>query len=190
MSKKIELIKKAAAAVIMLTVLMTTMAFGVTEEYSTETDPLVSLSYINGVVIPDLEKYVDDKVNNVSAEQIAAELLGNEEFRQYVSSVVSSMSSGSQGAASGTEFITLKLSAGKRIIAGGKCELILRSGKAAVISSGSGAVKDLSADKTLGNGDGVVTGNFIEISYSDGSGIAVLQSNTEILIRGEFTVGE
>ncbi len=43
MNNKAELIKKAAVTVILLAVFMTTLAFGVTEDYTTENDPLVCL---------------------------------------------------------------------------------------------------------------------------------------------------
>ena len=169
MKKKTEMIKKAAVAVLVIVVFMTVLASGAAEEYSTENDPLVSLSYINGVLVPGFEHYVDEKVQSVSAEEIVSELMSNEEFRQYVSSVIASMSHDSSGTASSSEFIT---------------------GQAAAVCPSEGAVKDLSADRTLKNGDTVITGNFIEISYADGSGIVALQTTTEILVRGEFTVGE
>ena len=190
MKKKTEMIKKAAFAVLVIVVFMTVLASAAAEEYSTENDPLVSLSYINGVLVPGFEHYVDEKVQSVSAEEIVSELMSNEEFRQYVSSVIASMSHDSSGTASSSEFITLRLSAGKRLTAGSKCEIIVRSGQAAAVCPSEGAVKDLSADRTLKNGDTVITGNFIEISYADGSGIVALQTTTEILVRGEFTVGE
>ena len=88
MKKKTEMIKKAAVAVLAIVVFMTVLASGAAEEYSTENDPLVSLSYINGVLVPGFERYVDEKVQSVSAEEIVSELMSNDEFRQYVSSVI------------------------------------------------------------------------------------------------------
>ena len=191
MNKKTEFIKKAAVTVILLTVFMSTFAFGVTEDYSTENDPLISLSYINGVLTPSFEKYVDDKVKSVSVDEIVAALMVDEGFKDYVASVIASQSGGGQsGSASSAEFVSLVLSAGKRITANGKCEVIVRSGKAAAFCKTSGVVKDISADKTLTNGENVITGDLIEVSYAGGAGIAALQNGTEVLIRGEFTIGE
>lgn len=191
MNKKTEFIKKAAVTVILLTVFMSTFAFGVTEDYTTENDPLVSLSYINGVLTPTFEKYVDDKVKSVSVDEIVSALMDNENFKDYVASVIAAQTGGGQpGSASSAEFVSLVLSAGKRIIANGKCEVIVRSGKAAAFCKTSGTVKDISANKTLSNGENVIIGDLIEISYAGGAGIAALQSSTEVLIRGEFTIGE
>ena len=191
MNNKAELIKKAAVTVILLFVFMTTLAFGVTEDYSTENDPLVSLSYINGVLTPSYERYVDEKVKSVSVDEIVSALMENESFRDYVASVIASQSNGGpSGSASSAEFVSLSLSAGKRVTANGKCEVIVRSGKAAAFCKTAGAVKDISANKTLQNGENVITGDLIEISYAGGSGIAALQNATEVLIRGEFTIGE
>ena len=190
MNKKTELIKKAAIAVLLLAVFMTSFAFGVSEEYSTENDPLVSLSYINGVLTPSFEKYVDEKVKNVSVDEIAAALMKNESFKDYVASVIAAQSSGGSGYASSGEFVTLTLAAGKRVVANGRCEIIVRSGRAAAFCKNDGAVKDVSANKTLSNGESVINGDLIEISYADNAGVAALQSSTEVLIRGEFTIGE
>lgn len=191
MNKRIEFVKKAAVAIFALTVFMSSFAFGVSEDYTTENDPLVSLSYINGVLTPSFEKYVDDKVKNVSVEEIVSSLMNSEEFKQYVSSVVAAQAqTGTSGSSSSAEFITLQLAAGRKIVSHGKCEIIVRSGQAAAISVTDGAVKDLSANKILSNGEAVVTGNFIEISYADGSGVAALKTTTEVLVRGDFTVGE
>ena len=96
MNKKTEFIKKAAVTVILLTVFMSTFAFGVTEDYSTENDPLISLSYINGVLTPSFEKYVDDKVKSVSVDEIVAALMEDEGFKDYVASVIASQSGGGQ----------------------------------------------------------------------------------------------
>lgn len=191
MNKNISLIKKAAVTVILLCVFMTTFAFGVTEDYSTENDPLISLSYINGVLTPQYERYVDDKVKSVSVDEIVSALMKNDSFKDYVASVIASQSSGSTpGSAVSAEFVSLSLSAGKRITANGRCEVIVRSGRAAAFCKTSGAIKDISANKTLSNGETVIIGDLIEISYADNAGIAALQSSTEVLIRGEFTIGE
>ena len=102
MNNKAELIKKAAVTVILLAVFMTTLAFGVTEDYSTENDPLVSLSYINGVLTPSYERYVDEKVKSVSVDEIVSALMENESFRDYVASVIASQSNGGPSGSAST----------------------------------------------------------------------------------------
>ena len=190
MKRVSEILKKTAVAAAALALLMTTFALGASDDYSTENDPLVSLSYINGVLTPAFEKYVDDRIQNVSAEEIAAALMNNDSFKEYVASVVSSSPQGGTSVpSSSAEFIKVNLDAGKRITASGKCELIVRSGEASVFCATDGAVKDVSASKTLSNGDGVILGDYIEISYADAAGIVSLRSGTEVLVRGEFTVG-
>ena len=191
MKNNTELIKKAAVTVLVMTLFLTTFAFGVTEEYSTENDPLVSLSYINGVLTPSFEKYVDDRITSVSADEVAAALMKNDSFKEYIASVIASQTHGGTSGSSASEnFITLELSAGKRITANGRCEIIVRTGQAAAVCKADGAVRDLSADKTLKTGDAIIPGNLIEITYSDGSGVTALHTPTEILVRGEFTIGE
>ena len=191
MKSKAEFIKKILLSAVCLAILMSTFAFGVTEDYTTENDPLVSLSYINGVLTPAFEKYVDEKVKSVSVDEIASSLMNNEAFKEYIASIIASQTHGGvSGSSASEEFMTVELAAGKKITANGKCEIIVRKGQASAFCTTDGAVKDLSAGKVLSNGDGVTLGNFIEISYSGDAGIISLHTATEILIRGDFIVGE
>ena len=191
MKNKVGFIKNAAVTVILLTLFMSTFALGASENYSTENDPLVSLSYINGVLTPAFEAYVDEKVNSVSVDEVAAALMNNESFKEYVASVIAAQThGGAYGSSTSEDFMTIELAAGKKIKANGKCEIIVRTGQAAAYCTSEGAVKDISAGKTLKNGDAVVLANLIEISYAGDAGIISLTTPTEILIRGEFIVGE
>lgn len=196
MKSKLETVKKAASAIMMLVLFLTFFVSATDDAYVTENDPLVSLSYIENVLTPSLKEYVDGRVSNVTADEIAAALVNDQNFKDYVAQIVqdelknySFPSSG--GAAASSEFRTLNLAAGQKITALGKCELIMQSGACTVFGpSSSGAVKDLSADKTLRSGSALTVGNYVEISYSDGSGIAALRDGTTLLIRGEFSVAE
>ena len=191
MKNRVEIIKKAAVTVLLLTLFMSTFALGASESYTTENDPLVSLSYINGVLTPQFEQYVDEKVNSVSVDDVAAALMNNESFKEYVASLIAAQTHGGvSGSSTSEEFLTVELAAGKKIKANGKCEIIVRTGQAAAYCANEGAVKDISAGKTLKNGDAVVLGNLIEVSYAGEAGIAALTTPTEILVRGEFIVGE
>ncbi len=196
MKNKITTIKKAASAVFMLVLFLTFFVSATDDAYVTENDPLVSLSYIENVLTPSIKSYVDGKVSNVTADEVAQALVNDQSFKDYVSQVVKdelknySFPSSGSGSAS-AEFQSLNLSAGQKITALGKCELILQSGAATVFGpASSGAVKDISANKTLNAGSSLTVGNYIEISYANGSGIAVIQNGTALLIRGEYTVAE
>ena len=194
MKNRFTLIKKTATAALMLVIFMTCFVSATDDAYVTENDPLVSLSYIENVLTPSLKSYVDGKVTEVSADDVAAALVNSPDFKDYVSELVkeelknySFHGSGS----SSSEFTALSLTAGQKITALGKCEMILQSGSCTVFGpASSGAVKDLSAGKTLNSGSSLAVGNYVEISYADGSGIAALKNGTSLLIRGEYTVAE
>ncbi len=196
MKSKIETIKKAASAVMMLVLFLTFFVSATDDAYVTENDPLVSLSYIENVLTPSLKDYVDGKVVGANAEEVAAALANDQNFRDFVSNVVreelENYSFPSQGGTSASaSFYTLNLGAGQKITALGKCELILQSGACAAFGpASSGAVKDISANRTLSSGTALTVGNYVEISYADGSGIAALRDGTSLLIRGEYSVAE
>ncbi len=194
MKNKFTLIKKTAIAALMLVIFMTYFVSATNDAYVTENDPLVSLSYIENVLTPSIKSYVDGKVTDVSAEGVAASLMESSDFRDYISGIVKEelKNYSFSGSVSGSaEFSSVTLSAGQKITALGKCEMILQSGSCTVFGPvSSGAVKDLSAGKTLKSGSSLTVGNYVEISYADGSGIASLRAGTSLLIRGEYTVAE
>lgn len=194
MKSKLTLIKKVATAAMMLVLFLTCFVSATEDAYVTENDPLVSLSYIENVLTPSLKEYVDGKVTDVTAEQIAQSLKNDPDFRSYIAGIVKDELKNypsSSGSSASAEFAAVSLAVGQKITALGKCEIILQSGACTVFGPGtSSAVKDLSAGKTLKNGASLTIGNYVEISYADGSGIAALRAGTSLLIRGEYTVAE
>ena len=194
MKSKLTLIKKVATAAMMLVLFLTCFVSATEDAYVTENDPLVSLSYIENVLTPSLKDYVDGKVTDVTAEQIAQSLKNDPDFRSYIAGIVKEELKNypaSSGSSASAEFASVSLAVGQKITALGKCEIILQSGACTVFGPGtSSAVKDLSAGKTLKSGASLTVGNYVEISYADGSGIAALRAGTSLLIRGEYTVAE
>ena len=195
MKNKITMIKKIAGAALMLVLFLTCFVSATEDAYVTENDPLVSLSYIENVFMPSVKDYVDAKVSAGTADEVAGIIVNDPAFRSYVSDIVEEelkkYSLQATGSSSVSEFVTVNLSVGQKITALGKCEIIMQSGACTVFGPAtSSAVNDLSSGKTLKSGSSLTVGNFVEISYADGSGIAALRAGTMILIRGEYSIAE
>lgn len=212
MSKFSRIFKRTLGAALILCLMFSLLATATEDGYITENDPLVSLSYITGVLKPEIEKKISDAVGAAGgmtdaekealkkeltesitasvSQNIQTELLASEEFKSLLSQLISEqLSNLSVGGSSGSgEMYTLTLSSGQKLKATGKCEIILQSGSAAVFCPGSTSVKDVTSGGYLNNGDSVVKSHYIEISRNDGSGIVSTWSSTVVAVRGEFTV--
>ena len=138
-------------------------------EYVSANDPLVSLSYVNDVLYPEL----------------TAQIMANIES-QYVK--ITDLSLASAGS-----YTALSLGSGKTLMSDGICEIILLDGQgkvtvtsAANVKAGAG-ISDLTAGAVLVNNDTVPANHMLVIPKGDGRGI-VFSGATNILVRGEYHI--
>ncbi len=138
--------------------------------YSSKDDPLVSLSYVNDVLAPEIVAQVMEKVE-----------------AEYIK--ISDISAASAGS-----YMLLTLKKGQTVMSSACCEIISLSGSAAVlvtsaanISSGAG-ISDLTKGSVLTNGTLIPTNHYLVIPKGDGRGFTVTSDNANILIRGEYNI--
>ena len=156
--------------VILLLLAMLTICVSADGEYSSKDDPLVSLSYVNDVLGPEIMAQVMAKVE-----------------AEYVKiSDVSTLSAG--------QYTYLTLSKGQTLMAQSCCELIVLDGSASAvitsafnISAGAG-ISDLTAGKVAINGTVVANNSYLIIPKADGRGITVTSDSANILVRGEYNI--
>ena len=136
--------------------------------YSTENDPLVTLSYV--------EKIKGQIREELLAELKAGTLLSDLEVEASI------------------EYEVVEAVAGQKIMAVSSCELIFRSGKANVIVTSdvnrenSIGMTDLTSGSELLNGDAVPVNHQIIIPRPDGRGIEITSSVAYMMIRGEYEI--
>lgn len=127
----------------------------------TDDDPLISLSYINDVLIPKIEQYVENKLAGLSA--------GGTE----------------QGTAN--TFVVVEAKEGEEIICSAGTELILRMGKAEIIATEKGGLADTTAGYDLANGTEMPANHLLIVPVADGRGIKA-QTKIIVMIKGEYNV--
>lgn len=134
--------------------------------YTTENDPLVTLSYvekIKGQILNELLKEID-------IESITATKDLNIEY----------------------EVVEVKI--GQKVMADSSCELIFRSGKAKVVvtsdanKENSIGLSDITGGSELLNGDSVPVNHYIIIPRADGRGIEITSETAYLMIRGEYEI--
>ncbi len=161
-----------------LTVLVSSVVFSTSADYSATNDPLITLSYLNETIIPQIEKQVTENVlATLKSEDGAAE----EPEEPSVD-------------LSGLKYTVVHLTKGQKLFAKGEntesLEVILRAGTAVSISPfHDQGIADLTASCQLYDGQSLVTNNYCIIPRGqDGRGILITSDEAYILVRGVWEI--
>ena len=136
--------------------LATVTAFGAA---GTESDPLVSKSY------------VDDKINQVL---------------EIVNGGSVSVD-GNIAPASGASYTPVYASVGQIVLGGEGTEIILRSGKANIYIEGADGLVDSTTGQNLKTGDVATANHMMIVPRDDGRGVKVTEA-AWFLIKGDYTI--
>lgn len=138
--------------------------------YSSKDDPLVSLSYVNDVLGPEIMAQVMAKID-----------------KEYVK--LSDISLASAGL-----YTSLTVNKGQTLMASSCCEVIVLAGNSvSVITSAANqkagaGISDLTAGTTVTNGNVLPSNHYLIIPKGDGRGFTVTSETANILIRGEYNI--
>ena len=146
---------KAVAALLGICLMFTV----VLADPGTEGDPLISKSYIDDVLMPKIEQYVESRIAGLS-------------------------SGGGKGEAA--TFVVVEASAGDEIICSAGTELILRMGSATVIATEKGGIADTTAGYDLAHGTPMPSNHLLIVPVSDGRGIKA-NNDIIVMIKGGYT---
>ncbi|WP_130868395.1 hypothetical protein [Intestinimonas massiliensis (ex Afouda et al. 2020)] len=156
-------------------------------QQGSQSDPLITLSYLEQQVTPSILSQVDSKV---AARQTELEQKLEAVTQDYVKEVESKLSSsggtssGSQSGSAAYEVVTLK--AGQTLTGGAACEFLLRSGTATCVSDSSPGLVDMTDGSTLANG-GALEANHLYLGTIEGRGVKASTAVT-IMVRGSYTI--
>ena len=125
-------------------------------------DPLISKSYIENQLMPQIKQYIESRLAEVG---------------------------GSGGAAAGTadKFNVVNASAGQQIICSAGTELILRMGSASVIATEKGGIADTTDGFDLADGAFMPSNHLLIVPVSDGRGVRAT-TDIIVMIKGGYTV--
>ena len=160
-------------------------ALATTTDYQTTNDPLITLSYLNETLIPQIEKNVTEKV-------IAS--LGDGKINIETGTATEPENPLENVDMSTFKYTVVHLTKGQKLFAMGESteslEVILRSGVAAAISPfADQGIADLTASKQLYNGDEFVRNNYCIVPRGqDGRGVEILSDEAYFLVRGVYEV--
>lgn len=149
----------------------------------TQTDPLITLSYLTKTVIPSILEQVDGKA--AAHQQELVDKL-DQSIRDYSAKMeeIVGEETGAQNAATYT-VVTLKKDQQLNMDIG--CEVMLRVGTAQCTSPSAPGLINTTAGSSLNNGEALVT-NHLYMATITGRGIKATANTVKVLVRGSYTI--
>lgn len=187
-------------AILILSVFVSSIVISTSADYSATNDPLVTLSYINETLIPQLEKQITESVLATLKTEKDPEPVSPPEDTQDPSAEMPPETPSEEIPTTptvdlnGLKYIVVHLTKGQKLFSAGEnteaLEIILRAGNATVISPFTDqGVADLTASLELLSGDSLVKNNYSIIPRGkDGRGILVTSQEAYFLVRGVYSV--
>ena len=169
-------------------------------EYGSQSDPLVTLSYIEEVLLPETKETVDEQIEEYleDYEDLLSEQF--DDLENYIDKKLRSFASGDVdedlideiaaliveenelSAVSNAPWAVITVPAGGTVVCEPGVQAVVRSGQATCIS----AMVDLSNGETLANGKKLVL-NHMYVTDAVGQGFVSAQGCT-VLISGGYTI--
>lgn len=156
--KKLKMKSVVTAVVLGIGVLVT----AVVAEPGSGADPLISKSYIENILIPQIEDMIDARM----AEN------GNTEDGDAVK---------------GSVFGVVEVKKGKEVICSAGTELILRMGSASVIATEKGGLADTTSGYDLADGMHMPANHLLIVPVADGRGVKA-ETDIILMIKGDYSV--
>ena len=190
-----------------------TAVFAASDSFDSSVDPLVSLSYINEIVIPDLNAQIaeakaiaeanSDKASKSELQSVADRVSSLEKkmanVQSSVSSILESLADEENKPLSAAYSVVYMKYGQKLFSQKHSFEIILRTGEAEVISpfsydNGSEhvmGIADITSGKDVPDGSSIEKNHMLVVpSGGDGRGILVTSEDAYILVRGEYYIVE
>ncbi len=176
--------------------------------YSSKDDPLISLSYVNKVLLPQVKEMILDTLAGVEIGDIivTAPPETTEEPEETTTEPEETTTEPAETTApvpevtfpagtvnTGSQYVVVNLKEGESLFASvNACEVIVRSGNTTVISPFTTDIiqglSDTTDGKELLNGDTIPTNHTLIIPRDDGRGLTVGEGGAWIMVRGDFIV--
>ncbi len=167
--------------------------FSVSAEYS-DSDPLVTLSYINETVIPKITEEVKNAVLAIVDEKYAPKQEEPEKPEEPEVPAEPEVPTATAEELESLRYAVVFLQKGQKLMATGaetsSLEVILRAGSVVAVSPfDDQGIADLTSSKELYNNDPLVKNDYCIIPRgSDGRGIFAENGDAYILVRGEYEI--
>ena len=139
----------------------------------TQSDPLVTLSYLTNQFTPSVLSQVDKQITTAQTDLEA-------KFDAKL------QSAGGGGSSSGGVYTTVALSAGQTIVGDAGTELLLRSGSAVCTTAADPGLVDMTGGGTVNAGESIAA-NHLYMATASQSGMKA-SSSVQVMVRGGYSI--
>ena len=165
-----------ALAVLVAVALISGLTTLAVTNYGTESDPLVTLSYLNETLSPQIEGKVSAAIDAKAREL-------EDKFDEAIDDVDTDVSTVTPAA-----FKVVTLSRGQTVTCSVGTEIMLRVGSASSYGSNSPRLIDETGGGSVTASGVSLTTNHMYMVTIEGNGITANASTVKVLIRGSYTV--
>ena len=160
--------------------------------YGSKEDPLVTASYIEDVVRPEISEQIEDALDK--KEQEILEAVEDLDFSGSTSAAVSdalieeiaAKAAAKVSSGSAESWNVIKVPSGKALTGKVGCQVMLRIGSASCVSSGSTGLIDVSDGSVLGPGGALKTNHLYMVTI-DGRGVKA-SGDATLLVKGSYSI--
>lgn len=149
------------AVLIVVALVFTAVGAYAASNYGSQSDPLITMSYVTKVLQPSIESSFE---NTVTASMTQLE-------QQFESELTGA-------------FKTVSVESGKTMTCNAGCELLFRSGSAS--ATGTSGLLDVTSGSTVSSGQSM-TQNHLYMTSAAGNGFKATNAVT-VLVRGTYTI--
>ena len=190
MKKRVILFLLVAAAAIGL-------AYSTIAASGTEYDPLISLSYLNKVFLPQISSMIDQKLEGGNSSGSPGQTVDEAQLQALVKEEVAKavdnldLPSAPSTASSGGDvsYKAIQLFEGQTLVgADGGVEVLLRRGTFRCVDPVGDKITNVTKGSEAGDGNELTLQNLYLIPRSDGRGIVCVSSEGWVMVRGGYTV--
>lgn len=167
---------KLAAAALCLCFLFTA-AYAANASPGSQSDPLVTLSYLNGNFTNQVKTMVDQTVTQRRAEM-------EQSLKNILSGSGGTVTSPNTG--SGI-FTVVTLAQGQSLVGQVGCEVMLRVGTASCVSEDSVGLIDTTSGSVLGNGQALTVNHLYMVTIEPRS-VKATSGTVKVLARGPYSI--
>ena len=146
-----------------------------------QNDPLVTMSYLDETVIPEVVAKVEENTK-VRQQELSTQLAA--QIAKYQQEIEAAGGSAGSGSAS---YTLVTLTSGQTMALDVGCEVMLRVGTATVKAATSPALVDISTGGTIENGTSLTKNHLYMATISDRT-IQPTAATVKLLVRGGYSV--
>ena len=146
-----------------------------------QSDPLISLSYLQQTVLPDILRQVEEKTTQQQS-QLGTELAA--QITQYKTETQALVGAGSTGSDS---YVLVTLTKGQTMYLNLGCEVLLRVGTAKVNADSSPALIDMTSGGTIANGASLAKNHLYLSTIADRT-LTPTADTVKLLVRGGYSI--